>query len=142
MDTNLTSKERIEERRSWVRVTVTYAAAAYVFIGSLALIAALWIDPLDAQKLTTAKDVFMMVLPVATGIITYWFASRKPDEPTPKSEEGGSTTPSTEGQEEQNRQEDGGEQRQDDAGEAAVEEVAHEPEPPEGGDVARREPNV
>ena len=66
------------------RVRVTYAAAAYVFGGSTLLIAGLWIDALDPAKLTIAKDVFMMVLPVATGIITYWFASRKPPEAAEK----------------------------------------------------------
>ena len=80
MNGGLTSKERNEERRSKVRVWVTYAATTYIFLGSAVLIAALWIDKLPADKLTIARDVFMMVLPVATGVVTYWFASRKPDE--------------------------------------------------------------
>ncbi len=66
----------IEERKSRVRVFVTRTAALYVFLGSAGLIAALWVDPLDDTKLQIAKDVFMTVLPVATGVITYWFASR------------------------------------------------------------------
>lgn len=73
-----TSEELLEQRRSRVRVIVTYAAAAYIFIGSGALIAALWIENLPADKLSTAKDVFTMVMPVAAGIVAYWFASRKP----------------------------------------------------------------
>ena len=81
------SKEAIEARRSKVRVRVTYAAAAYVFGGSAVLISALWYDPLDAEKLNVAKDVFMIVMPVATGIITYWFASRKPPEAGQQGEE-------------------------------------------------------
>ena len=68
----------IEERRSNVRVRVTYIAAAYIFLGSILLIAALWIDPIDDNKLNTAKEIFTMTLPVATAVITYWFASRKP----------------------------------------------------------------
>ena len=52
---------------------VTYAATTYIFLGSAVLIAALWIDKLPADKLTIARDVFMMVLPVATGVVTYWF---------------------------------------------------------------------
>lgn len=71
-------QNKLESRRCWVRVLVTYAAAAYVFFGGAALVAALWIDPIDAEKLNMAKETFMMVLPVATGVITYWFASRKP----------------------------------------------------------------
>ena len=76
----MTDTEKRENRKSLVRIAVTYVATAYVFLGSAALIAALWIDTLDSAKLTVAKDVYMMVLPVATGIITYWFASRKPQE--------------------------------------------------------------
>lgn len=72
------SEEMIEQRRSRVRVVVTYLAALYIFIGSGALIAALWIEKLPDDKLSTAKDVFTMVMPVAAGIIAYWFASRKP----------------------------------------------------------------
>lgn len=74
------SKEANEARRSLVRIVVTYIAAAYVFGGSTLLIGALWLDQLDDEKLNIAKDIFMMVLPVATGVITYWFASRKPSE--------------------------------------------------------------
>lgn len=66
----------IEERKSRVRVWVTKAAATWVFLGSAALVAALWIEDLDANKLQAAKDIYMTVLPVATGVITYWFASR------------------------------------------------------------------
>ena len=87
MTSGLTAKERNEQRRSRVRVWITYAAAAYIFGGSAVLIAALWIDNLSAEKLTIARDVFMMVLPVATGVVTYWFASRKPDEAPPRNPE-------------------------------------------------------
>ena len=66
----------IEERKSRVRVWVTKAAATWVFLGSAAIVAALWIEELDADKLQAAKDIYMTVLPVATGVITYWFASR------------------------------------------------------------------
>ena len=66
----------IEERKSRVRVWVTKAAAIWVFLGSAVLVAALWIEDLDANKLQAAKDIYMTVLPVATGVITYWFASR------------------------------------------------------------------
>ncbi len=69
-------EETLAERRSLVRIIVTYAATGYVFIGSIALIIALWV----AEDLSAAKEVFTMVLPIATGIITYWFASRKPEQ--------------------------------------------------------------
>ncbi|MDE2877891.1 hypothetical protein [Candidatus Palauibacter soopunensis] len=84
----------IEERKSRVRVWVTKAAAYWVFLGSAVLVAALWIDELDAEKMQAAKDIYMTVLPVATGVITYWFASRgissKGSKPPPPEEEDGS----------------------------------------------------
>ena len=76
----MTAKERNEERRSKVRVRVTYGAALYIFVGSLILIIAFAFCEIDKDKLGLAKEVFTMVLPVAAGIVTYWFASRKPDE--------------------------------------------------------------
>ena len=72
----LGNKISIEERKSRVRVLVTIWAALYVFGGSTLLIAALWIEKLDTDSYQIAKDIFMTVLPVAAGIITYWFASR------------------------------------------------------------------
>ena len=96
MKTRLTPKEKIEQRRSRVRVWVTYAAAFYAFVGSGALVlTALWANSIDAAKLTTAKDIFMTVLPVATGVITYWFASRKSEEQKPTNESG--TAPAASG---------------------------------------------
>ena len=71
--------KEIEKNRSKVRIFVTELAALYVFMGSAVFIAALWVDGLDPKKFTIAKDIFMTVLPVATGVITYWFASRKAD---------------------------------------------------------------
>lgn len=64
----------IEEQKSRVRVTVTKIAAWWVFLGSVVLVvSSIWMKDATFQ---TAKDVFMTVLPVATGVITYWFASR------------------------------------------------------------------
>ena len=143
MNTKPTTKERIEERRSQVRVYVTYAATIYAFVGSGILIAsALWVDTLDATKLTTAKDVFMTVLPVATGIITYWFASRKPEEQTPTNESG--ATPVASGSVEQQQ----GEPDRDEQGQggergvqnAAANQVADGPQPPEGENASRAQP--
>ena len=131
MNTNPTTKEQIEERRSRVRVYVTYAATIYAFVGSGILIAsALWVDTLDATKLTTAKDVFMTVLPVATGIITYWFASRKSEEQTPMHESG--AAPSASGSFQQGEQQQG-ETDPDERGvqNSGVNQVAHGPQPPE-----------
>ena len=77
---NMSVREQIEMRRSKVRIWVTYSAALYVFLGSLVLILAFAIAGAQGTGLPLAKEVFTMVLPIATGIITYWFASRKPDD--------------------------------------------------------------
>ena len=66
----------IDDRRSMVRVWVTHMAAWYVFGGSVALIGFLWVLGPGDPRMDVAKDVFMTVLPVATGVITYWFANR------------------------------------------------------------------
>ena len=74
-------KEIRESRKSWVRIWVTYAATLYVFgVSTILIVAFLWPNGIDDGDLAAAKDIFMMVLPVATGVITYWFASRKPGE--------------------------------------------------------------
>jgi len=69
-----------EIKKSKVRVNVTYIAAGYIFgVGTflgLLCIASIWITALDNEALVVAKDFFLVVLPVATGIITYWFATR------------------------------------------------------------------
>lgn len=67
----------IARRKSFVRVAVTYAAAAWVFVGSGLLIlfpGRLLETP--CETCMAAQDLYMMVLPIATGIITYWFAAR------------------------------------------------------------------
>ena len=74
-----TTGEKIALIRSWVRVWVTYAAAAYVFGGGLWMIYVVSVykfkDDVDQQAIEHMKDIFLAVLPIATGVITYWFAS-------------------------------------------------------------------
>lgn len=65
-------EEKLQLKRSGVRIHVTKLAAWFVFVITSVLVAiALWKD-----DFTAAKDLFLTVLPVATGIITYWFADR------------------------------------------------------------------
>lgn len=78
-----TAQEIIESRRSWVRVWVTYAATFYAFAGALGLIIGLWFADAAPAALDDIKDIFLTVLPVATGVITYWFATRQPSESKP-----------------------------------------------------------
>ena len=69
---------RQEVAKSRVRVYVTHLAAAFVFGGGAVLVVVLgagWVNAGDANVIAM-KDVFMTVLPIATGVITYWFADR------------------------------------------------------------------
>ncbi|WP_428273496.1 hypothetical protein [Candidatus Palauibacter sp.] len=105
-------KMHIDEKKSRVRVWVTYVATWWVFLmsGLLILRAVGWGGGIPVNVTTgtggdpntvtvavdtafgIAKDIYMTVLPVATGVITYWFASRgitrkgvegKPEEAAP-----------------------------------------------------------
>ena len=50
---------KLERRRSLVRISVTYAASAFLFVGGLVLIGILIID----GRTDTAKDLFLRILP-------------------------------------------------------------------------------
>lgn len=78
-------EEDIKRRRSMVRMYVTYIAAAFVFGGGAALILYGILD----DKHTFAQDVFNVVLPVGTAIITYWFAGRSAEKVAERPENGG-----------------------------------------------------
>ena len=82
MDKADNTSEILEAKRqlakSRVRVWVTYLAAAFVFGGGALLVLTLgagWVEAGDANVIAM-KEVFMTVLPIATGVITYWFADR------------------------------------------------------------------
>ena len=62
----------IKLRRSKVRMYVTYGAAAFVFLVATAII----LFDLVKGNAAAAKDTFTTVLPVATAVVTYWFAGR------------------------------------------------------------------
>lgn len=67
------TKEQQEIRKSQVRVTVTYWASLFLFLGGALFIAFLLIKGDKAN----AKDIFMAILPVSSAIISFWFAGRK-----------------------------------------------------------------
>lgn len=70
------SNAGLEARRSKVRVRVTYAATLFVFAGGpLLIVALLW-----RKDVESAKSVFTAILPVASGVIAYWFGTRRPAE--------------------------------------------------------------
>lgn len=81
---NLTSKEQIDQRRSRVRVWVTYSAAVFVFVGSPVLMGFL----IYKDKYDEALGLFNTILPVATGVISFWFAARSVTQQSQPTEQG------------------------------------------------------
>ena len=72
----LTSSEKEQEiKKSRVRVRVTYIAASFLFGVSTGLIIWFMLGDGDTDK-DRALTVFNTILPVAAGIVTYWFATR------------------------------------------------------------------
>ena len=70
IDKELESKR--ENRKSLVRVSVTYAAAGFIFGGGAIFMAVLvW-----TGKRADALSLFNTILPVGAAIISYWFAGR------------------------------------------------------------------
>ena len=54
---------------------MTYTAAAFVFGGGTVMIIGL-ISFGGTSGIDAAKDLFTAILPIATGVITFWFAGR------------------------------------------------------------------
>ncbi len=82
-----TERQRREDRKSKVRVRLTYAAAGFLFgIGLLLIGWFMYRDDVDK-----ALTVFSTVLPTTTFIIGYWFAKRSGE--SPPSRNGGGSRP-------------------------------------------------
>ena len=62
----------INERKSRVRIFVTNVATLFVFLGGALLILGLVLK----NKHEEAIDLFTLLLPIAAGVISYWFAAR------------------------------------------------------------------
>ena len=75
-------EDKIQLRRSKVRVVVTYGAAAFLFGGGALFIGYLVLYPAEkeAVTLTLAKEIFFVLVPVATSIVTFWFAGRRAED--------------------------------------------------------------
>lgn len=73
----MTVEERRVDRKSRVRVWITYFAAFYIFGGAIALIGLALAEILDDKNFDKVREIFTMVLPIATGVVTYWFATRQ-----------------------------------------------------------------
>ena len=66
-------EEKIQNRRSWVRVAISILAMLFVFVGGSSMIVYLvW----AADDFEHGINVFNIVFPVATGVIGYWFADQ------------------------------------------------------------------
>lgn len=65
-------KLKQEFNKSRVRIIVTYVATVFIFGGGLTLI--IWFNILE--KYDKAIQIFNIILPIAAGIVTYWFATR------------------------------------------------------------------
>ena len=70
----LTPQEKQEISKSRVRVWVTYVATLFLFGVSSGLI--IWFMCGKNADTDKAMTVFNTILPVATGVVTYWFATR------------------------------------------------------------------
>ena len=73
----MTVEQKRQDRRSRVRVAVTYWAALYIFGGSAALIVLALYGKLNTGNFDVVREIFTMTLPIATGVVTYWFATRQ-----------------------------------------------------------------
>lgn len=79
VERNWSADEKLRFKRNLVRRLTSYMAGVYLFVGSFGLIALAFLIP-DASKnanFIAAKDIYMSILPVASGVIAYWFASRE-----------------------------------------------------------------
>ena len=70
---NISGEERREDNRSAVRMKVTYVATGFLFVVGAALVGYF----ITAGKPDDGKDIFLAILPIASAVITYWFASRQ-----------------------------------------------------------------
>lgn len=70
---NNSAEERREDNRSAVRMKVTYIATGFLFVVGAALVGYF----ITTGKPDDGKDIFLAILPIASAVITYWFASRQ-----------------------------------------------------------------
>ena len=71
------------QRRQKIRAWVTVAALLYAFGGGILLLVFVavdawfgWHEPGDNSLLRDMRETFLMVLPLASAAITFWFTSK------------------------------------------------------------------
>ena len=90
---SLVEKQAKQElNKSRVRVHVTYAATVFIFGGAIVLMC---LGAAGSDHFAQALNVYNLVLPIAAGIVTYWFATRsnRPSERDDKSENAKQSAP-------------------------------------------------
>ena len=88
-----THEQILEQRRSCVRIVVTYMAAAFIFVGGIIVFLGSLFDFIVGDNLNATKDLYLTILPIATTVVTYWFASRKSSKDNNSNPEQTSTNP-------------------------------------------------
>ena len=75
---SLVSAEARKTYRSAVRILVTFGAAIYLFVIGPCLIWKIYngVGGDTATNVSDAKDLFMTILPVASAVVSFWFAGR------------------------------------------------------------------
>ena len=71
------AEEQRENNRSAVRMVVTYVATGFLFVVGAALVGYF----ITTGERDDGKDIFLAILPIASAVITYWFASRQSSSP-------------------------------------------------------------
>ena len=67
------AEEQRQNRRSAVRVIVTYVATGFLFVVGAAMVGYF----IATGEKDDGKDIFLAILPIASAVITYWFAARQ-----------------------------------------------------------------
>lgn len=78
--------ESKEKWRTFVRIVITYFAGTFVFIGGGALIILAALGNVNKEAFTQVKDLLVIILPIASGILTHWYTDRSAKKPKPKEE--------------------------------------------------------
>ena len=66
-------EEQRENNRSAVRMIVTYVATGFLFVVGAAITGFF----IATGNHDDGKDIFLAILPIASAVITYWFAARQ-----------------------------------------------------------------
>lgn len=69
----MTETEKLEDRRSKVRIYITYWATGFLFLFGPFFIGFLYFQDKHAE----AINLFQTILPVSAAIVSFWFGARR-----------------------------------------------------------------